>query len=94
MDIDLDTLVELSKITSQLNENSVRIEQNLMQKGSIENKTQDRSYTVQLGDSTLILSNTNNSNNSEGQQDEFFEQQRKAYNQIMGFDSSKSELST
>ena len=78
MDIDLDTLVELSKITSQLNENSVRIEQNLMQKNSIENKTQGKYYTVQLGDSTLILSNTNNSNYSEGQQDEFFEQQRKA----------------
>jgi len=50
MPIDFNTLVELSKITSQLNENSVRIEQNLMQKGSFENTTQGKSYTVQLGD--------------------------------------------
>jgi len=74
MPIDFNTLVELSKITSQLNENSVRIEQNLMQKGSFENTTQGKSYTVQLGDSTLILSNKNNSKYSKEDNKKFFEQ--------------------
>jgi hypothetical protein len=86
MPIDFNTLVELSKITSQLNENSVRIEHNLMQKGSFENTIQGKSFTVQLGDSTLILSNKNNSKYSK-------EDNKKLFEQLMGLDSSKSELS-
>jgi hypothetical protein len=93
MPIDFNTLVQLSKIISQLNENTVRIEQNLLQKDFLEKTTQSKSYTVQLGDSKLILSKTHNPNYLEGQQNQFFEQQRKAYNQIMSLDSSDFERS-
>jgi len=43
MPIDFNTLVQLSKIISQLNENTVRIEQNLLQKDFLEKTTQSKS---------------------------------------------------
>jgi serine/threonine protein phosphatase PrpC len=85
MPIDFNTLVQLSKIISQLNENPVRSEQNLLQKDFLEKTTQSKSYTVQLGDSRLILFNKKNSKHSQEERQKFFEQ-------LMGLDSSTSEL--
>ena len=87
MPIDFNTLVELSKITSQIDENSVLIEQKLIHNNNtdIKNTSNRNSYTVQLGDSTLILSNKNNSKYSK-------EDNKKLFEQLMGFDSSTSKL--
>jgi len=51
----------------------------------IKNTSNRNSYTVQLGDSRLILFNKNNSNYSQEERQKFFEQ-------LMGFDSSTSKL--
>ena len=87
MPMDFDTLMELSKITLQINKDSVLIEQKLIHNHNtdIENTSNRNSYTVQLGDSRLILFNKKNSNYSEEKQQKFFEQ-------LMGLDSSRSEL--
>ena len=97
MDMDPQILVELTKIISEQNENPVRIEKNLVQKNLAKDKT--RSYTVQLGSSTLILSKTNNSQFSEAQRQKFLdqmdqmEQQKKLYYQIVETEGSKSGIS-
>lgn len=87
MPIDFNTLVELSKITSQIDENSVLIEQKLIHNNNtdIKNTSNRNSYTVQLGDSTLILSNKNNSKYSK-------EDNKKLFEQLMGFENSTSKL--
>ena len=54
MPIDFHTLMELSKITSQIDENSVLIEQNLMQKGSFENTTPINSRKNDPSDGSLL----------------------------------------
>ena len=87
MDMDPQILIELTKIISEQNENPVRIEKNLVQKNPPKDKT--RSYNVQLGSSTLILSKTNNSQLSEAEHQKFldqldhFERQKKLYYQIL-----------
>ena len=89
MGIDLNILIELSKMTSQIDENSVLIEKKLLHNNNnntdIKNTSNGNSYTVQLGDSRLILFNKKNSNHSQEERQKFFEQ-------LMGFDSSTSEL--
>ena len=61
--MDLNILIELSKLTSQIDENSVLIEQKLIHNNNrdIKNTSNGNSYTVQLGDSRLILFNKKNS---------------------------------
>ena len=87
MDMDPQILIELTKIISEQNENPVRIEKNLVQKNPPKDKT--RSYNVQLGSSTLIISKTNNSQWSEAKHQKFldqldqFERQKKLYYQIL-----------
>ena len=83
MTLDFNTLIELSKITSQIDQNSVLIEQKLIHNHNTdsENTPNGNSYTVQLGYSRLILSNKNNSNYSQ-------EERQKIFEQLMGFDSS------
>lgn len=85
--MDLNILIELSKLTSQIDENSVLIEQKLIHNNNrdIKNTSNRNSYTVQLGDSRLILFNKKNSKHSQEERQKFFEQ-------LMGFDSSTSEL--
>ena len=87
MGIDLNILIELSKMTSQIDENSVLIEQKLIHNNNrdIKNTSNGNSYTVQLGDSRLILFNKKNSKHSQEERQKFFEQ-------LMGLDSSTSEL--
>lgn len=85
MGMDLNILIELSKLTSQIDENSVLIKQKLIHNNNkdIKNTWNGNSYTVQLGDSRLILSKNSNHSQEEG---------RKFFEQLMGLDSSTSEL--
>lgn len=87
MGMDLNILIELSKLTSQIDENSVLIEQKLIHNNNrdIKNTSNRNSYTVQLGDSRLILFNKKNSRHSQEERQKFFEQ-------LMGLYSSTSEL--
>ena len=67
---------QILKIIFEQNENTIRIQKNLVQKNPTKEKT--RFSTVQLGSSTLILSKTNNSQCSEAKHQEFLDQyQRK-----------------
>jgi hypothetical protein len=92
MDMDPQILIELTKIISEQNENPIRIEKNLVQKNPPKDKT--RSYNVQLGSSTLILSKTNNSQCSEAKHQKFLDQldqierQKKLYYQILETEES------
>ena len=79
--------VELIKAIAEQNQNPVRIEKNLVQKNLANNKT--KSYIVQLGSSTLILSKTNESPISEAYKKQIvdqlcqIEQQKKMYHQLV-----------
>ncbi len=55
--------VDLIKAIAEQDQNPVRVEKNLVQKNIANDKT--KSYIVQLGSSTLILSKTNESPISE-----------------------------
>jgi len=84
--MDSQILVEFTKISSEQNENPVRIEKNLVQKNPPKDKT--RSYTVQLGSTYLTTHRPKNSQWSEAQQQKFsdqlyqMEQNKKLFHQI------------
>ena len=63
MEMDPQIPVELIKAIAEQDQNPVRVEKNLVQKNIANDKT--KSYIVQLGSSTLILSKTNESPISE-----------------------------
>jgi hypothetical protein len=87
MEMDPQIPVELIKAIAEQNKNPVRIEKNLVQQNLAKDKT--KSYTVQLGSSTLILSKTNESPISEAYKKQIvdqlcqMEQQKKLYNQLV-----------
>lgn len=87
MDMDPQILVELTKIISEQNKNPVRIEKNLVQQNLAKDKTWF--WTVQLGSKDLIIHRPKNSQFSEAQQQQIFEQlcqmeqQKKLYNQLV-----------
>ena len=87
MEMDPQIPVELIKAIAEQNKNTVRIEKNLVQQNLAKDKT--KSYTVQLGSSTLILSKTNESPISEAYKKQIvdqlcqMEQQKKLYNQLV-----------
>ena len=85
--MDLNILIELSKITSHMVESSAVVEEKLINNNNTDlgNTSNRNSYTVQLGDSRLILGNKKISNHSQEERQKFFDQ-------LMGFDSSTSEL--
>jgi hypothetical protein len=72
MDMDPKILLEITKIISEQNGNPIRIEKNLVQKNPAKYKT--RSYTVQLGSRYLTIHRPKNSQWSEAQQQQFFDQ--------------------
>ena len=72
MNINLQILVELTKLISEQNENPVRIEKNLVQKNPAKDKT--RSYTVHLGSTYLTIHTPKNSQWSKAQQQKFSDQ--------------------
>jgi hypothetical protein len=72
MDMDPQILVELTKIISEQNKNPVRIEKNLVQQNLAKDKT--RFWTVQLGSKDLTIHRPKNSQFSEAQQQQIFEQ--------------------
>lgn len=55
MNVNLDSLLALTKILSEHNESGVKVEKKLLDKNCTENETRSRSYVVQLGSSNLIL---------------------------------------
>ena len=97
MEMDSQIPVEFIKAIAEQDQNPVRVEKNSVQKNIVNNKT--KSYTVQLGSSTLILFKTNESPILEAYQKQIvdelceMEQQKKIYkdivNQIRGGDLGK-----
>ena len=87
MSLNLQTLLELTKILYEENGSEIRVEKNLLEKNYSDTKdSKPRSYVVQLGSSTLILSKTNPCSDGEGQeiinQMIELEGQKKLYNQV------------
>jgi len=85
--MNLQTLLEFTKIPYEHNGSEVRVERKLLEKNYTDTKdTKTRSYVVQLGSSTLILSKTNPCSDGEAQeiinQMNELEEQKKLYNQV------------
>jgi len=87
MEMDPQIPVDLIKTIAEQDQNPVRVEKNLVQKNIANDKT--KSYIVQLGSSTLILSKTNESPISEAYKKQIvdqlcqIEQQKKMYHQLV-----------
>jgi hypothetical protein len=97
MEMDPQIPVELIKAIAEQNKNPVRIEKNLVQQNLAKDKT--KSYTVQLGSSTLIFSKTNESPIPEAYKKQIIdqlcqmEQQKKMYHQVVTEEPSSSSTS-
>lgn len=86
--MNLQTLLEFTKIPYGHNGSEVRVERKLLEKNYTDTKdTKTRSYVVQLGSSTLILSKTNSCSDGEAQeiinQIHKLEKQKRLYNQVL-----------
>jgi len=90
MSLNLQTLLELTKLFPEHNKSDIRVERKLLEKNDIDTKDiKTKSYVVQLGSSALTLSRANDLSCSEGEGQEIInqvigiEEQKQSYNKIL-----------